>query len=283
MNKEDEDSGIHVAGVFLGFPENVPAPLPLEPLGKMKKMALSLYPQSEILQKVLDYVNEVHTLTSVLSLDFGKTVSDVHPSLHGSCMELVTNISNSILEGLDQAILGLKTERKFRLQKLKDVAGSLSRKDIIDKIDRWLSACDEEKWLEDYNQDDNRYSAGRGAHINLKRAERARIMVNKIPVMVDNLISKTLAWEDEKQKLFLGARLISILEDYKHARQHKEEEKKRARADTRSKGCDWKSTYLREMACRITPNAIEDDLKFSTQELFLIDAPAYDEHYEQMD
>ncbi|KAL0302732.1 UNVERIFIED_CONTAM: microtubule-associated protein 6 [Sesamum angustifolium] len=307
---------------------------------------------SERLQKVLDYVNEVHTLSSVLSLDFGKTVSDVHPSLHGSSMELVTNISNSILEGLDQAILRLKTERKFRLQKLKDVAGSLfelwnlmdtpkedrvcflritsvlgsseseivqpgalslevieqvsaeverltklkasrlkelvmkkrseleniccrthiqpdpstaadktnalidsglvdpceilanveaqickakdealSRKDIMDKIDRWLSACDEEKWLEDYNQDDNRYSAGRGAHINLKRAERARIMVNKIPVMVDNLISKTLAWEDEKQKLFLydGVRLISILEDYKRARQHKEEEKKRAR------------------------------------------------------
>ncbi|KAL2229364.1 UNVERIFIED_CONTAM: microtubule-associated protein 6, partial [Sesamum indicum] len=301
----------------------------------------------------------------VLSLDFSKTVSDVHPSLHGSSMELVTNISSSTLEGLDQAILGLKTERKFRLQKLKDVAGSLfdlwnlmdtpkeekvcflritsvlgsseseivqpdalslevidwvqrqhkiptseverltklkasrlkelvmtkrthiqpdpstaadktnalidsglvdpceilanvearickakdealSRKDIMDKIDRWLSACDEEKWLEDYNQDDNHYSAGRGAHINLKHAERARIMVNEIPgeivfvevgnklrfsVMVDDLISKMLAWEDEKQKLFLydGARLISILEDYKHARQHKEEEKKRAR------------------------------------------------------
>lgn len=30
-------------------------------------------------------------------------------------------------------------------------------------------------------QDENRYSAGRGAHINLKRAERARILVNKIP------------------------------------------------------------------------------------------------------
>ncbi|KAL2240564.1 UNVERIFIED_CONTAM: hypothetical protein Sindi_0697600, partial [Sesamum indicum] len=40
--------------------------------------------------------------------------------------------------------------------------------------------------------------------------------------------------------------------------------------DTRSKGRDWKSTYLREMGCHITPNAIEDDLKFSTQELFLI-------------
>lgn len=30
-------------------------------------------------------------------------------------------------------------------------------------------------------QDENRYSAGRGTHINLKRAERARIMINKIP------------------------------------------------------------------------------------------------------
>lgn len=30
-------------------------------------------------------------------------------------------------------------------------------------------------------QDHNRYSAGRGAHINLKRAERARITVTKIP------------------------------------------------------------------------------------------------------
>lgn len=30
-------------------------------------------------------------------------------------------------------------------------------------------------------QDDNRYSAGRGAHLNLKRAEKARILVQKIP------------------------------------------------------------------------------------------------------
>lgn len=30
-------------------------------------------------------------------------------------------------------------------------------------------------------QDENRYSVSRGAHKNLKRAERARIMVNKIP------------------------------------------------------------------------------------------------------
>lgn len=34
--------------------------------------------------------------------------------------------------------------------KVKDEA--LSRKDIMDRIDRWLFACEEEKWLEEYNQ-----------------------------------------------------------------------------------------------------------------------------------
>lgn len=308
--------------------------------------------KSERLQKVLDSVNEVHTLCGVLGLDFGKTVNEVHPSLHVSSMEHVTNISDSTLEGLDQTIVNLKTQRKFRFQKLKEVSGSLSdlwslmdtsredrlyflritsvlglseaeivqpgalsmeiidqvsaeverltklkaarlkelvmkkraeleyvcskthiqpdpstdaektsalvdsglvdpcelltnieaqiskakeeaftRKEIMEKISRWLSACDEEKWLEDYNKDDNRYSAGRGVHINLKRAERARITVNKIPAMVENLISKTLMWEDEQKMLFLydGVRLVSILEDYKLARRRREEEKKLAR------------------------------------------------------
>ncbi|CAA3014704.1 65-kDa microtubule-associated 6-like [Olea europaea subsp. europaea] len=304
------------------------------------------------LKKVLEFVDELHSLCNILDLDFCKTLSDVHPSLQGTSLDQATNICDATLEGLDQAILKLKTERTFRFQKLKHVAGSLfdlwnlmdvanedkakflmitsilgslesavvepgslsmeiieqvsaeveklsklkanrmkelvmkkrleledicyrthiqldlsmaddktnalidsgvvdpcellanidiqmnkakdeawSRKEIIDKIDHWLAACDEENWLEDYTQDENRYSAGRGAHINLKRAERARILVNKIPGMVDNLISKTLAWEEEKKNLFLydGVRLVSILEDYKLTRQKKEEERKRAR------------------------------------------------------
>ncbi|KAM7467384.1 hypothetical protein LguiB_014946 [Lonicera macranthoides] len=281
--------------------------------------------KSDRLHKVLEYVNEVHSLCGVLGLDFGKTVSDVHPSLHGLSLEQQsTNISDTTLEGLNQSIVRLKTDRKVRFHKLKDIVATLfelwnlmdstneekitfsritsilgsseaeivepgalsveiiqqasseverltklkasrmkelvikrrleledichkihiepdpstvaeksnamiesglvdpcellanievqinkakdealSRKDIMDKIERWLSACDEENWLEDYNQDDSRYSAGRGAHVNLKRAERARITVNKIPAIVDSLIYKTLAWEDEKKKLFL--------------------------------------------------------------------------------
>ncbi|KAI3979344.1 hypothetical protein MKX01_036388 [Papaver californicum] len=308
--------------------------------------------KSDRLCKVLDYVNEVHTLCGVLGLDFGKTVGQVHPSLNEAGPGNSTNISNQTLEGLDQAIVKLKQERRIRIHKLKAVLASLSelwnlmdspkeersrfrttlfilgmseaqitesgvlsvdiieeaaaeverltklkasrmkelvikrrleledicrrahiepdtstspekttamidsglvdpsellaniegqvtkakdeaenRKEIMEKIDRWLSACDEERWLEDYNQDDNRYSAGRGAHINLKRAERARVTVTKIPALVDSLINKTLSWENERRSMFLydGIRLVAMLEDYKVNRQHKEEEKRRYR------------------------------------------------------
>jgi Ase1/PRC1/MAP65 family protein len=29
---------------------------------------------------------------------------------------------------------------------------ALSRKDILDKVEKWMSACEEESWLEDYNR-----------------------------------------------------------------------------------------------------------------------------------
>lgn len=108
---------------------------------------------------------------------------------------------------------------------------SLTRKDIMERVDKWLSACDEETWLEEYNQDDNRYSAGRGAHLNLKRAEKARVLVQKIPTMIDNLIDKTFAWEDESNTPFLydGVRLVAILEEQKLRRVQKEEDKRRYR------------------------------------------------------
>ncbi|KAL8157662.1 65-kDa microtubule-associated protein 6-like [Apium graveolens] len=308
--------------------------------------------KSDRLQKIMEHVNEVHILCGVLNLDFSRTVRDVHPSLHMTSLEQSKNISDSTLEGLEQAILKLKTERKVRFKKLKDIVAAvcelwnlmdsttireekcnftriisisseaeivepdflsmeiiqqasaeverltnlkasrmkelvikkrseledicckthiepdsktaadksivmidsglvdpcellkniegqierakdeaLSRKEIIDRIERWLSTCEEENWLENYNLDHSRYNAGRGAHINLKRAERARITVTKIPAIVDSLITKTLAWESERRKQFLydGARLVAILNDYKITRQQKEEAKKQYR------------------------------------------------------
>ncbi|KAG6476489.1 hypothetical protein ZIOFF_065731 [Zingiber officinale] len=58
---------------------------------------------------------------------------------------------------------------------------AFNRKDILERVEKWLTACEEEAWLEEYNRDENRYNAGRGAHLTLKRAEKARALVNKIP------------------------------------------------------------------------------------------------------
>ncbi|CAL9116354.1 unnamed protein product [Musa textilis] len=78
-----------------------------------------------------------------------------------------------------------------------------SRKDIMEKVEKWMASCEEEQWLEEYSKDENRYSVSRGAHKNLKHAERARIIVNKIPDLVELLMAKTKIWEDERMKIFL--------------------------------------------------------------------------------
>ncbi|XVF03772.1 hypothetical protein REPUB_Repub05bG0022000 [Reevesia pubescens] len=106
---------------------------------------------------------------------------------------------------------------------------ALSRKEILDRVEKWMSACEEESWLEDYNRDENRYNASRGAHLNLKRAEKARIMVNKIPGMVDTLVAKTRAWEEDRGISFTydGVPLLAMLDEYAMLRQEREEEKRR--------------------------------------------------------
>ncbi|URE11230.1 Microtubule associated protein (MAP65/ASE1 family) [Musa troglodytarum] len=78
-----------------------------------------------------------------------------------------------------------------------------SRKDIMEKVKKWMASCEEEQWLEEYIKDENSYSVSRGAHKNLKRAERARIIVNKIPDLVELLMANTKIWEDERMKIFL--------------------------------------------------------------------------------
>ncbi|CAA7021016.1 unnamed protein product [Microthlaspi erraticum] len=130
-----------------------------------------------------------------------------------------------VLEHLEQHISKIKEE-------------ALSRKEILEKVEKWLSACDEESWLEEYNRDDNRYNAGRGAHLTLKRAEKARNLVNKLPGMVEALASKTIVWEQEKGIEFLydGIRLLSMLEEYNLLRQEREEEHRRQRDQKKLQG-----------------------------------------------
>jgi protein regulator of cytokinesis 1 len=53
----------------------------------------------------------------------------------------------SILEQIKLQIANVKLE-------------SFNRKEILEKVEKWLTACEEESWLEEYNRDDNRYNAG---------------------------------------------------------------------------------------------------------------------------
>ncbi|XP_024534482.1 65-kDa microtubule-associated protein 1 [Selaginella moellendorffii] len=112
---------------------------------------------------------------------------------------------------------------------------SLGRQDIMERMERWISACEEESWLEEYNKDESRFNATRGAHLNLKRAERARVIVAKLPNLLESLKSKTRSWEDERGRPFLynGISLLAILEEYSLLRREKEEEKRRLREEKR--------------------------------------------------
>lgn len=125
---------------------------------------------------------------------------------------------------------------ELQISKVKEEA--LNRKEMLEKVEKWMAACVEESWLEEYNRDDNRYSAVRGAHLVLKRAEKARALVNKLPAMVEALASKTAAWEKENGVYFTydGVRLLSMLEDYMVLRQEKELERKRQRDQKKLQG-----------------------------------------------
>ncbi|XP_041014252.1 65-kDa microtubule-associated protein 8-like [Juglans microcarpa x Juglans regia] len=142
-----------------------------------------------------------------------------------SDMDNIINLINSgeidhadLLMSLDEQISRAKEE-------------AFSRKVIMEKVEKWILARDEELWLEEYNTDENRYSVSRGAHKNLRRAERARITANKIPALLDLLIAKTKSWEEERKKVFLydEVPLLAMLEEYNMLRQEKEEEKQRQR------------------------------------------------------
>ena len=61
---------------------------------------------------------------------------------HGKIMSLIDsgNVEPSeLLADMDNQIIKAKEE-------------SLSRKEILDKVEKWMSACEEESWLEDYNR-----------------------------------------------------------------------------------------------------------------------------------
>ncbi|KAJ9162551.1 hypothetical protein P3X46_022315 [Hevea brasiliensis] len=63
------------------------------------------------------------------------------------------------------------------------IKSAFSMKEILEKVEKRLTACEEECQLEEYNR------LSRGTHLTLKRAENA--------CMVEALALKTIAWEKE--------------------------------------------------------------------------------------
>ncbi|CAN4111752.1 unnamed protein product [Withania somnifera] len=125
---------------------------------------------------------------------------------------------------------------EVQISKVKEEA--FSRREILEKLEKWSAACDEECWLEEYNRDGNRYNGGRGTHRNLKRAEKARVLVNKIPAMVETLRLRTSAWQKERGHEFLydGVALVSMLEQYCALKQERELECQRQRDQKKLQG-----------------------------------------------
>ncbi|KAL0643054.1 hypothetical protein Bca4012_041344 [Brassica carinata] len=125
-------------------------------------------------------------------------------------LEEICKRTHIVLEEQDIAV------ENYRAGKVKEEA--LSRKEILEKAEKWLNACEEETWLEEYNQDENRYNAGKGSHLILKRAEKARVLVNKLSAIVEALASKITIWESERGAEFLFDGVLVIF--FHHTKSH---------------------------------------------------------------
>ncbi|CAM0911869.1 unnamed protein product [Alopecurus aequalis] len=216
-----------------------------QPYGQIKIFSLTsgngmLGPGSLTLEKIEQIESEVQRLdelkASKMKELFIKKKAEIEDICKISHMDMphqseMDEIAGLIISGdVDHDNL-LKTMDEY-IYKTKEEA--TSRKEIMDKVDKWITSCDEERWLEEYSRDERRYSVSRGAHKHLKRAERARVIANKIPGLVELLMAKTQIWEHERKKIFyydefLQLPLLAMLNDYMLTMKEREEERYRQR------------------------------------------------------
>ncbi|KAK5794916.1 65-kDa microtubule-associated protein 5 [Gossypium arboreum] len=185
----------------------------------LQVQSLNVLKASKMKELVLKRQNELEEIYRGVHVDVN---SDAARQILINLIESDNVDLSNLLSSMDDQIAKAKQE-------------ALSRKDILDKVDKWKHASEEEKWLDDYEKDENRYSAGRGVHKNLKRAEKARILVSKLPSIVEHLTAKVKAWELEKGIPFLydKASLLDMLAEYTMLRQAREDEKRRSREQKR--------------------------------------------------
>lgn len=64
------------------------------------------------------HISTICELTEVMSIDFMKTLNEIHPSLDDSLKGTLQSISNDTLARLTGVIHSLKREKQQRLQKV---------------------------------------------------------------------------------------------------------------------------------------------------------------------
>ncbi|XP_023639643.1 65-kDa microtubule-associated protein 5 [Capsella rubella] len=203
----------------------------------LKKGCLGL----DIVREAEDEVKRLNALKSskMKELVF-KRQCELEEICRGNHMDINSDAARkslvNLIESGDGDLSDILASIDGQIEKAKEEA--LSRKEILDKVDKWKHSKEEEKWLDDYEKDENRFSAVRGAHKNLKRAEKARSLISKIPVMIDVLITKVKAWEKERGVPFLCDKhpLLQMLEEDIVMRAQKEEEKRQFRDQKRLQG-----------------------------------------------
>lgn len=187
-----------------------------------------------VIEKCVNEVEQLSTLKASkmkeLVLKRQTELEEIYKGVH---VDFDTDaVRKTLINSIDSGNVDLSDMLSCMDDKIKQAKEEAqSRKDILDKVEKWKHASEEENWLDEYEKDENRYCAGRGVHKNLKRAEKARLMVSKIPSLLENLMSKIKTWESERgtQFLYVKEPLLRQLEEYTVLRQHREEEKRRAR------------------------------------------------------
>ncbi|CAH2058792.1 unnamed protein product [Thlaspi arvense] len=188
--------------------------------------------------------DEVKRLNALKSSKMKELVLKRQCELEEICREVHMDVNSdaarqSLLDLIDSGDCDLSdilASIDGQIEKAKEEA--ISRKEILDKVEKLRHAKEEEKWLDDYEKDENRFSAVRGAHKNLKRAEKARSLISKIPAMIDGLATKVKAWEQERGVPFLCDKypLLQTLEEEIVLRAEREEEKRLLREQKRVQG-----------------------------------------------
>ncbi|XP_010250732.1 PREDICTED: 65-kDa microtubule-associated protein 8 isoform X2 [Nelumbo nucifera] len=153
-------------------------PFSADEISNMGSLAVDIILQAEAEVERLDQLKAIKMKELFL-----KKQNELEEICKRSHMEILSqsemdNIMSLINSGeIDHADLLISMDEQI----LRAKEEAFSRKAIMEKVEKWILSCDEERWLEEYSRDENRYSVSRGAHKNLKRAERARITVSKIP------------------------------------------------------------------------------------------------------